>query len=160
MGALHRLLEELMDVLARLSEEAARGVPVLVEGRSDVKALRELGINGFLVAVRTSRKPMADLALEFAEMTDEVIVLTDFDPAGREQAKAWAHELERIGLKANLTFWRYLMGLVGSFVKDIEGLPSLVETLMRKAGHKARVRVGDHIDTCSIACKIQGKVEL
>ena len=136
MGALRRLLEELLEVLARLSEEAASGVPVLVEGRSDVKALRELGVEGLLVAVRAGRKPMADLALELASRADEVIVLTDFDPEGREQAREWARELERVGLRANLSFWRYLMGLVGSFAKDIEGLPSLVETLMRKTGHR------------------------
>jgi len=136
LGALRRLLEELLDVLGRLSEEAASGVPVLVEGRSDVKALRELGVEGLLVAVRASRRPVADLALELASLTDEVIILADFDPAGREQAREWARELERLGLKANLSFWRYLMGLVGSLAKDIEGLPSLVETLMRKTGHK------------------------
>ena len=136
MGALHRLLEELLGVLAKLSEEAARGVPVLVEGPSDVKALRELGVEGFLVAVKAKRKPVVDLVLELADVADEVIVLADFDPEGREHAREWAYELERVGLKANLSFWRHLMGLVGSLAKDIEGLPSLVETLMRKTGHR------------------------
>ena len=136
MGAIHRLLEQLDEVLARLSDEASRGVPVVVEGRSDVEALRSLGIDGHFVVAKANSKPVADLALELASRASEVIVLTDFDAAGREQAFLWALELERVGVKANLAYWRCLMSLVGSFAKDIESLPSLIETLMRKAGYK------------------------
>ena len=134
MGALQRLLEELNTVLARLSEEAGQGIPLIVEGRSDIEALRSLGIEGRFVALKAAGKPVPDLALEMCEGVSEVIILTDFDSAGREQAHRLALELERLGIKANLAYWRYLMALVGSFTKDIEGLPSLIETLMRKVG--------------------------
>ena len=134
MGALQRLLEELDAVLNRLSEDVARGTPVVVEGKSDVEALRSLGIEGCFVLAKAHGKSLADLALELASTSREVIILTDFDEAGRELAHRWMIELEGLGLKANLTYWRCLRGLVSSFTKDIEGLPSLIETLMRKTG--------------------------
>ena len=134
MGSLCDLLEEVRSVLAKLSEEVARGVPVVVEGKSDVEALRSLGLKGHFIAVKSRREAIPDVALEVAEAGREVIILTDFDDAGRELAHRWAVELESLGLKANLTYWRHLKGLVGSFAKDIEGLPSLIETLMRKTG--------------------------
>ena len=136
MGALHRLLEELSNVIARLSEDVGRGVPIVVEGRSDVEALRALGVNGCFVIARQNGRTVADMVLELANKADEVIILTDFDAAGQEQAMSWARELESLGLRANLSYWRYLKGLVGSFAKDIEGLPSLIETLIKKAGHR------------------------
>jgi len=134
LGSLRDLLEEISSVLAKLSEEVASGVPVVVEGKSDVEALRSLGLEGQFIAVKSRREAISDMALEVAEVGREVIILTDFDDAGRELAHRWAVELESLGLKANLTYWRHLKGLVGSFAKDIEGLPSLIETLMRKTG--------------------------
>ena len=106
----------------------------MVEGRSDVEALRSLGIEGSFVVARSSRKPIPDLVLDLQDSCDEVIVLVDFDAAGREQARRWAEELERAGLKANLAYWRCLKALVGSFTKDIEGLPSFMGTLKRRLG--------------------------
>jgi len=136
LGTLMELLEELNAVLARLSEDAERGVPLLVEGRSDIKALRELGINGCFIAVKANRKPLPDLALDICQMASEAIILLDFDSSGREDAMRLACELERLGVKADLGYWRQLRALVGSgsFTKDIEGLPSFIETLMRKLG--------------------------
>jgi len=134
MGSMGELLQELRDVLSRLSEEAASGKPLLVEGKSDVRALRSLGVEGRFITTKSGGRSIPDLALELASSWDEVIILTDFDEAGRELARRWAVELEGLGLKANMTYWRWLRGLVGSFAKDVEGLPSLIETLMRKTG--------------------------
>ena len=134
MGSLGRLLNELNELLTKLSEEAARGVPLLVEGNSDIEALMALGVEGCFVAVKASGKPMPDVALDVRELADEAIILTDFDREGRERALELACELERLGVKANLTYWKNLMALVSSFTKDVEGLPSFVETLMRKLG--------------------------
>ncbi len=137
MGSFQKLLEELGDLLSRLSEDVASGIPVVVEGKSDVKALSSLGLRGRFVVAKAARTGIPDAVLDLAGSSDEVIILTDFDEAGRELAMRWALELESVGLKANLSYWRCLKGLVGSFTKDIEGLPSLIETLMRKAGPRS-----------------------
>jgi len=139
MGSLSKLLDELTGLLERLSEEAERGTPIIVEGPSDVEALRTLGIHGTFVAVKACRKPLVDVVHDIpVSAGGEVILLMDFDRAGREQARKLAEELTGFGFKVNLSYWHYLMALVGSFAKDIEGLPSLVETLMRKVGPRLK----------------------
>jgi len=136
VGTLRELLEDVEELLAKLSEDVDRGIPVVVEGRSDVEALRSLGIRARFLVAKSCRRTVADMALELASGSSagEVIILTDFDAAGVEQARRWAEELESLGLKANLTYWRALRALVGSFTKDVEGLPGLVDTLRRRLG--------------------------
>ena len=139
MGSIARLLEEIGELLQRLSEDAGRGTPIVVEGPSDVRALRELGVEGTVIALKTNGKRLIDVVERVGNPAGgEVIILTDFDRAGREYAFSLAEELESIGLRANLTYWRWLRALVGTFAKDVEGLPSLVETLMRKARSRLR----------------------
>ena len=139
MNSMARLLEEINEFLERLSEDAERGTPILVEGPSDIRALRELGVRGSFIALKTNGKRLVDVVERIERPPGgEIIILTDFDRTGRELAFSLVKELECIGLRANLTYWRWLKALVGSFSKDIEGLPSLVETLMRKA--KSRLR--------------------
>ena len=139
MSSMARLLEEINEFLERLSEDAEQGMPILVEGPSDVRALRELGVRGSFIALKTSGKKLVDVVERIERPPNgEVIILTDFDRTGKELAFSLAEELESAGLRANLTYWRRLKALVGSFSKDIEGLPSLVETLMRKARSRPR----------------------
>jgi len=139
LGSIARLLEEIGELLQRLSEDAGRGTPIVVEGPSDVRALRELGVKGTVIALKTNGKRLIDVVERVGNPAGgEVIILTDFDRAGREYAFSLAEELESIGLRANLTYWRWLRALVGTFAKDVEGLPSLVETLMRKARSRLR----------------------
>jgi len=139
LGSIARLLEEIGELLQRLSEDAGRGTPIVVEGPSDVRALRELGVEGTVIALKTNGKRLIDVVERVGNPAGgEVIILTDFDRAGREYAFSLAEELESIGLRANLTYWRWLRALVGTFAKDVEGLPSLVETLMRKARSRLR----------------------
>ena len=159
MGSLSGLLEEISEFLERLSEEARAGMPILVEGQSDVRALEELGVKGKIIALKTDGKRLVDVVERIERSpSEEIIILTDFDRAGRELASSLAAELEGMGLRANLSYWRWLRTLVSSFTKDIEGLPSLVETLMRKAGLRARARwcerAGGGIDSCSIASEV------
>jgi len=139
LGSIARLLEEIGELFQRLSEDAGRGTPIVVEGPSDVRALRELGVDGTVIALKTNGKRLIDVVERVGNPAGgEVIILTDFDRAGREYAFSLAEELESIGLRANLTYWRWLRALVGTFAKDVEGLPSLVETLMRKARSRLR----------------------
>ena len=139
MGSIAELLEEINTFLERLSEDAKQGMPILVEGPSDIRALEELGIRGNLIALKTNKKRLVDM-IEHIECPPggHIIILTDFDRTGRELAFLLVKELESMGLRADLTYWRWLRALVGSFAKDIEGLPSLVETLMRKARSRLR----------------------
>ncbi|MFQ6074878.1 MAG: toprim domain-containing protein [Candidatus Bathyarchaeia archaeon] len=131
-SSLERKLESLMESLQKLSEEALKGVPVVVEGRKDSAALRRLGIRAKVVRVKSSGKVLADV-LDGIE-GGEVILMVDFDRDGVELAKQITTYLEGKRVKVNSLFWKEIGALVKRDVKDVEGLPSFLEKLKKKVG--------------------------
>lgn len=120
-----------------LATESAKGLPIVVEGQNDVKALRELTIKGKIISSKSSGKSFLDTLAEIeAQKVHEVILLLDFDRRGVEWTRHLKQHLERTRIKPNLNFWNELHGLVGHDVKDLEGLPTYLKTLKAKIGNK------------------------
>lgn len=136
--ALERRAELLAELLQKLAAEAAKGVPVVVEGQKDVSALRQLNITGKIVSSKTSGKSFLDILAEIENLrVREVILLLDFDRRGVEWTHRLKQHLEKTRISPNLAFWNELYGLVGRDLKDIEGLPAYLETLANKARNKS-----------------------
>ena len=132
---LKRKAERLTKLLEKLSAEAKKGVPIVVEGQKDVASLRQLGINGDFVSSKTQGKSFLDMLTEIEQRrAKEVILLLDFDRRGVEWTHRLKQHLEKTRIKPNLTFWNELYGLVGRDLKDIEGLAAYLETLKKKIG--------------------------
>lgn len=128
--------EKILQVLERLVKESAKGIPIIVEGKKDVEALRALAIEGKIIEAKTSGKSMLDVISEVEECeTQEVILLLDFDRRGREWTKRLKQYLEKMQIKPNIFFWKKLLSIAGRDVKDVEGLPSYMATLKKKAGN-------------------------
>jgi len=126
-------LERIHKLLERLEHQSAKGTPIVVEGRNDVSALRRLGITGDIILAKTSGKSFLDVLSEIEKTgKHETILLFDFDRRGKEWTSRMASCLEGLKITPNLLFWRMLFGLVGRYVKDIEGLASFLETLEHK----------------------------
>ena len=128
MNPLERKYEALTRLLDRLMAAAEDGAPIIVEGKKDSAALRELGINAQIICVKSSLKPVPDL-LKTIKTKREAIILTDFDRRGAELAKTVASCLEELEVRPNLFYRRELGNLVKRDVKDVEGLASYVEKL-------------------------------
>ncbi len=125
--------EKILQVLECLAEESAKGIPIIVEGKNDIEALRVLGIEGTIISAKTGGKSILDVISEVEKLAaKEVIMLLDFDRRGKEWTKRLKQNLEKAKTKINLTFWSRLLELVGTEVKDIEGLATYMETLKRK----------------------------
>lgn len=124
------VVEEIEDVLVKLKDEANRGVPVIVEGRKDVKALQRLDVSGGFLEIKSSKRSIFN-RLEHDVVSEEVIIFTDFDRQGSELARDIQGHLERRGKKVNILLWRRMRNLVGKDVKDVEGLPSYLKTLKK-----------------------------
>ncbi|MDG6222231.1 MAG: toprim domain-containing protein [Candidatus Bathyarchaeota archaeon] len=121
-------LEKIQNLLDRLEQKSAKGIPIVVEGKNDVDALRRLGISGELVLAKTSGKSFLDVQDEIEKTSKrEIILLFDFDRRGKEWTNRLARCLEEMKITPNLVFWKMFLGLVGRDVKDIEGLASYVE---------------------------------
>jgi len=125
--------EKILRVLECLAEESAKGTPIIVEGKNDIEALRVLGVEGKIISAKTGGKSILDVISEVEKCTaKEVIMLLDFDRRGKEWTKRLKQNIEKAKTKINITFWSRLLALVGTEVKDIEGLATYMETLKRK----------------------------
>ena len=115
-------------------EAAAKGAPVVVEGKKDAQAIQQLGVNGTVLTVKTGGKSFLEATAEIEQFgTREVILLLDFDRRGREGTKRLQQNLERAKIKVNARFWLDLQALVGREVQCIESLPSYLATTEQKA---------------------------
>lgn len=125
--------EKIQRVIAALIEESAKGKPIIVEGKKDAQALRELGVNGRILTVKTGGKSFIEATAEIEKLgAREVILLLDFDRRGKEGNERLQQNLERAKIKANTRFWRELQALVGREIQCIESLTSYLKTLQEK----------------------------
>ncbi len=128
-------LEKIQKLLERLVNQSAKGTPIVVEGKKDIKSLHKLGITGDITLAKTSGKSFLDVLCEIEKKErSEVILLFDFDRRGKEWTRRMARRLEGMKITPNLLFWKMLLGLVGRDVKDIEGLAAYLETLKNRSG--------------------------
>ncbi|MCJ7559501.1 toprim domain-containing protein, partial [Candidatus Bathyarchaeota archaeon] len=125
--------EKILKILNAITEESAKGTPIVVEGKKDVEALSALGIDGTVLTVKTGGKTFLDVASEIEKMcTSEVVLLLDFDRRGIEGTKRLKQNLERAKVKSNVKFWRDLSKLLGKDIQSIESLPAYLGTLRAK----------------------------
>ena len=126
-------LEKILELLDRLATESARGTPIVVEGTSDVDALRHLSVTGKIIPVKASGRAFVEMIDELVNTgKGEIILLMDFDRRGKEWTKRVARHLQELRINPNTHFWTRLLKLVGRDIKDIEGLESYLETLKKK----------------------------
>jgi 5S rRNA maturation endonuclease (ribonuclease M5) len=127
-------IDKIEGLVERLAAKAAKGVPIVVEGKKDVESLRRLAFSGSIIAAKT-RKSFLALATEIEKLeTEEVVLLMDFDRRGKEWTRRLTQYLERTAVKPNTFFWSELQGLVGNDVKDVEGLLPYLQTMRKKSG--------------------------
>ena len=126
--------EKILQILDALIQESEKGVPVVVEGRKDVDALRALGVSGPILSVKTGGKSFADAMGEMERREfAEVVLLLDFDRRGKEGTKRLKQSLERAKIKPNLDFWRALSALLGREIQCVESLTAYMGTLRKRA---------------------------
>ena len=125
--------EKLEQVIIKLAEEAAKGKPIVVEGKKDAQALQELGVDGPILKVKTGGKSFLEATMEIERLgVGMVILLLDFDRRGKEGTLRLKHDLERAKIKADTRLWQQLQALVGREIQCIESLPSYLGTLQQK----------------------------
>jgi len=125
-----RKLELLTKMLQRLCLKGDRGVPLIVEGKKDLSALRKLGINGKIICVKNTGKILVDLLDEI--QSEEVTLLVDFDDSGMSLAKDIMQYLQGKGVKVDSVFWKETRSLVRKDVSEVEGVPSYLEKLKKR----------------------------
>lgn len=128
--------ERLREVLASLYD-VNRNVPIIVEGKRDVAALRALGFSGEVIAVHGG-KGLYEFCEELAGRFHRVVLLTDWDDQGEILHGKLSEHLR--GICEEFAFLREIVRfLCQKDVKDIEGVPVLLERLTG-----AKVTMEDH----------------
>ncbi len=126
-------LERLEQLLTKLAEETAKGTPIAVEGKKDAQALRELGVNGTIITVKTGGKSFLKASLEIEKLgVSTTILMLDFDRRGKQGTARLKKDLERARIRADTRFWRELQALTGREIQCVESLPTYMCTLQQK----------------------------
>lgn len=126
---IHLLTEEAIEqidgLLSEMSKLASEGVPIIVEGMADEKALKALGISGCFRRI-SSGNSLLNFVESFSN-SKGIIILTDFDRTGDELAKFIAKHAKRLGVEPITEFRDRLKPLVRRNVKDVEGLAKFLQ---------------------------------
>ncbi len=127
-------VERLREVFQSLYEINKR-IPVIVEGRKDVDALRKIGLVGDIIALH-SGQGLYEFCEDIAEKSHRIILLMDWDERGENLYRNVSERLK--GLWEEFSPFREVLRLLcQKDVKDIEGIPALLERL---AGSEVTVR--------------------
>jgi 5S rRNA maturation endonuclease (ribonuclease M5) len=118
--------ERLLEVFEDLSE-VNRHTPVLVEGRRDAEALRELGLRGE-IEVYNKGLSMHEFCESVLEKHDRIVLLMDWDSTGEKLQDRLSRELAG-HWEEHESFRRLLRVLCQKEIKDMEGVPCLIRRL-------------------------------
>ena len=103
---------------------------ILVEGTRDVEALRFLGVTTTIDVSSHVRRAEPAIADNISTKTRNVLVLTDFDETGRNQAKRLTELLIAEGVHVQIELRRKIGRLMG--ILDLKTVESIDNLVMRK----------------------------
>lgn len=113
--------------------ETNKDIPVIVEGKRDATALRELGLNGEILMLHSGQS-IYDFCEEISERFQRVIILLDWDEKGESLNKVLCRHLT--GLWEEFSAFRELVKILcQKDIKDIEGIPKLLMRLEANENH-------------------------
>ena len=120
-------LEEIQKLLDEIRELSVQGVPIIVEGINDSKALRDLDMKGPIMRISGSKKTALNF-LEGLSGHKRVVVLTDFDRAGDNLAKFCKKHLQKLSIEPILDPRKKLKFYLRKEIKDIESLEKFLRS--------------------------------
>jgi 5S rRNA maturation endonuclease (ribonuclease M5) len=120
-------IKKVLEELKSLNEE----IPVIVEGESDVKALRDLDIRGEIIQINKGQR-IFNFCEEISRKYPVVILLTDWDRKGGQLCKLLKEGFKANDVKFNTDIRAKLAGYCKKETKDVEGLPGCVYRLSQE----------------------------
>lgn len=107
--------------------EVNKRIPIIVEGKKDVSALRKIGMVGEIITLHGGRG-IYEFCEDIAGRFHRVILLTDWDSKGEHLYKSVSAHLS--GMWEEFSPFREIVKvLCQKDIKDIEGVPMLLERL-------------------------------
>jgi 5S rRNA maturation endonuclease (ribonuclease M5) len=124
--------ERLREVFEALYEVNKR-VPVIVEGKKDAVALKKLGLVGEIITLHNG-KGLYEFCEDISEKFSKVVILLDWDEKGEKLCRSLSKDLS--GHCEEFSVFRGIIKvLCQKDIKDIEGIPRLLERLEGLRSH-------------------------
>ena len=101
-------------------------IPIIVEGRLDVVALRKIGFSGEIIHL-PKNKTIINFSYSLTKYR-EVILLMDWDRKGKRLTSILEKYLITEGIRVNLKLWK-LLNTINSETSNVEGLPAFMEKI-------------------------------
>ncbi|NYT00498.1 MAG: DNA primase [Methanocellales archaeon] len=121
-----RLLK-IEQIICEIKDLSSEGAVIIVEGKKDREALKELGISDRILLA--SSFPLLNFAEDVSRKTNKAIIITDWDSRGEKIAKNISAYLRASGTKPNNLIRNKIKKLVQKEIKDVEGLSGYVNKL-------------------------------
>jgi len=102
---------------------------ILVEGKSDKKALRNLGVSNMIVCC--NKQPKYQIIEFIIKTKKEVIILTDLDKEGKKLYGRFNSDFQHFGVKVDRKFREFLQK--NTTLDQIEGISTYYDHLERKS---------------------------
>lgn len=112
--------EAIIETLEEIQKDLDSGAIVVVEGLKDVRALKTYGIRGDIR--KCANTPLAVFCETATRKNKKIILLTDWDEAGRIRAGKMAEYLESLGADFDLMFRKNIIRFSKKNISDIESL--------------------------------------
>ncbi|MFP4050644.1 MAG: toprim domain-containing protein [Thermoplasmata archaeon] len=122
-------LEGLQDVLEEIKEEEEE-VPIIVEGRKDVQALKELGFERKIIRIKKN-DTIFHIIEDLREEYERVIILTDWDSTGGKLSGKIKKACQANIIDYDLEYRREIIKYVKKEIKDVESIPSFIKRAER-----------------------------
>ncbi len=137
MMRLEEELEGILDVLEKLKRED-KDIPIIVEGRKDVEALKELGIDRKMVKIKKD-ETIFRIIEGLRRKHDKVIILTDWDSTGGKLCYKIKKACESNAIKYDEEYRKQMMKFLKKEVKDVESIPTFIKRARRKLGKEVDI---------------------
>lgn len=123
-----RQFEYIIERVEKL-KDLSLDAPIIVEGKKDERALREVGIDGDILRVHTSTS-LVEFCDTVAASYKEVILFTDLDSAGKKIGRVVKKYLTDKGVKVNDNIARKLMYALDT--TETENVSKRLENVCKK----------------------------
>lgn len=123
-------VEEFSRIVEALIKDSASGVPIVVEGMRDVRALRKMGVRGEVVVLK-SFKGLRE-GFEGRQLS-RIILLLDLDSEGDRMTTMAKKALEGVVKNVDTSYRIRLKKFKGLGLTEIEALPTLFERMFSRA---------------------------
>lgn len=117
-------------------KERNKSVPIIVEGKNDVKALRKLYFEGEILQLH-SRMTIERFSRNLSREYKEVILLLDWDSKGRRLTSSLMRHLNSYDVRTDYDFWKLCFSMA-SQMSNVESLPSVFYRLAAENGISLR----------------------